>query len=1239
MAPVKVTLGEQTIVVPLNGTTTVAELQALALGRLGATESDDDKFVMVLTMDPRAELYQDDPASDVLTEDAAVTIIHASQINKRPRTADQPSPMEDPDGALKVIWSTVTGASGSLHVDAAQSSISVIASYIESQLEKAEPGGGGTSVELYADRGHPLGSSAAMKEKPLTELGWPADGEIRIYAVRHAAFGSALDAEPLGTADPTKGLWQLFVKDERSFVVRADPSDTVATLKLKIKAKKGIEVRRQRLVRCSTQLNEESRTLQEIGLKNESTLFLVCRPRPKSKGGRLDRWGSDEQDAFAAELFEPMTPQSPDGLATFCSVLRVLSRRLEPEVRDKLLGALRRLTAFPPLIATMSHVLDMQAASIDFPQRIALVEGSFALFRRIAPSQLAAGGFSDHAVFEASVRCWAFVLGNLQADDAATDKPEQWKTVNLECAISWEPINDEAVVPPDWWCEAMNLELRGRVCSLQHLLKKNRDEPGERPLRQDELLPAAPEVNGLLAGHPNMTEAVIWQPPAGHATPFPVGPPLLLAPTGGAWGAELDKIIKEFGDGVLKVKSAVELKGRGRLPALTHDPRAPPRLCVAVDKPKSAGGVKLTLFHPLEADESTHGADDLVAQLCADSAADDTSAVPVVSRPPLEAIVVLLDKSASMSRDGFVVPNLDFDPVRTQAAFRPGEAVRFRAGAPVENSDGDKLQLAGTPGVVQQAADGMCERDEVLVRFRTRRLGNVKVRKASLEALTPRGITALTPLSRMEAVKQLFSGFANRSMAYDLPHTIGLTTFSDVAQRVRPLTEAFESFKTAVAGVAPLGQTALYDGLEMARLELAAFVAGLDPALVPSEGVRRRILVLTDGDDTSSKAEAHGVCAALQKDGVTVDAVVIGDEVKRPGELRSICVATGGCAFHPADAHAALRLFECETVLALRRRALSDATRPKERVASADELRAHAAGRGDAGGWDQPPAARVPDGLQEGAKLPSFTLNTARNDLRGRDLATGRHKRILRELAKYVKDPHPHIEVFPLERQLDLWQLLLKGPDQTPYAGGTFELWMRFGDEYPLEAPEVRFSTPIHHCNINSHGRVCHSVFDRNWSADTSVRRVLDCLYGLLLAPEPEDPLDSVLALQYLSSRAQYNSAATELTRKSALGSYAAARKKLLGDKDDDANDGYPPNLVCKITHKLFEDPVTTKYGHTISRGALLEMLRRKEQCPITGNPLTYAEAEQLPITLSVRESVDAYKRTQPWWDADEVIE
>lgn len=35
---------------------------------------------------------------------------------------------------------------------------------------------------------------------------------------------------------------------------------------------------------------------------------------------------------------------------------------------------------------------------------------------------------------------------------------------------------------------------------------------------------------------------------------------------------------------------------------------------------------------------------------------------------------------------------------------------------------------------------------------------------------------------------------------------------------------------------------------------------------------------------------------------------------------------------------------------------------------------------------------------------------------------------------------------------------------------------MSFPVEYPLLPPEMRFVTPILHCNINAHGKICKSA-------------------------------------------------------------------------------------------------------------------------------------------------------------------
>ena len=46
------------------------------------------------------------------------------------------------------------------------------------------------------------------------------------------------------------------------------------------------------------------------------------------------------------------------------------------------------------------------------------------------------------------------------------------------------------------------------------------------------------------------------------------------------------------------------------------------------------------------------------------------------------------------------------------------------------------------------------------------------------------------------------------------------------------------------------------------------------------------------------------------------------------------------------------------------------------------------------------------------------------------------------------------------------WYALIKGPEDTPFAGGTFRLGIQIPDDYPMVPPKVDFLTPIYHPNI-----------------------------------------------------------------------------------------------------------------------------------------------------------------------------
>jgi ubiquitin-protein ligase len=121
----------------------------------------------------------------------------------------------------------------------------------------------------------------------------------------------------------------------------------------------------------------------------------------------------------------------------------------------------------------------------------------------------------------------------------------------------------------------------------------------------------------------------------------------------------------------------------------------------------------------------------------------------------------------------------------------------------------------------------------------------------------------------------------------------------------------------------------------------------------------------------------------------------------------------------------------------------------------------------------------------------------------------------MREAAEMVAHPHPAFDIYPCADDMTLWNVVLTGPAGTPYADGCWHLYLKFPHDYPHTPPEMRFLTRIKHCNVNSTGKVCHSIFGRAYTRETSVATLCACVYGLLLTPDVSDPLDSTLAGQF----------------------------------------------------------------------------------------------------------------------------
>lgn len=81
---------------------------------------------------------------------------------------------------------------------------------------------------------------------------------------------------------------------------------------------------------------------------------------------------------------------------------------------------------------------------------------------------------------------------------------------------------------------------------------------------------------------------------------------------------------------------------------------------------------------------------------------------------------------------------------------------------------------------------------------------------------------------------------------------------------------------------------------------------------------------------------------------------------------------------------------------------------------------------------------------------------------------------------------------------MSFWEIVMSGPEDSPYAEGTFLLYLHADEGYPTSAPKARFVTRIKHPNVNAHGRICHSILDRDWTTDTAMADVLSSVYALL---------------------------------------------------------------------------------------------------------------------------------------------
>ncbi|EIW78781.1 UBC-like protein [Coniophora puteana RWD-64-598 SS2] len=112
-------------------------------------------------------------------------------------------------------------------------------------------------------------------------------------------------------------------------------------------------------------------------------------------------------------------------------------------------------------------------------------------------------------------------------------------------------------------------------------------------------------------------------------------------------------------------------------------------------------------------------------------------------------------------------------------------------------------------------------------------------------------------------------------------------------------------------------------------------------------------------------------------------------------------------------------------------------------------------------------------------------------------------KRLTKEYINMQREPPPFVWAVPDEKNILIWNYLIRGPPDSPFAGGMYHGVLLFPSEYPFRPPGIKMLTPSGRFQPDK--KICFSMSDfhpGSWNPAWSVATILTGLLSFMLSDE-----------------------------------------------------------------------------------------------------------------------------------------